>query len=76
MRVLSWAMLPFMEPVYMALAVFKPVPPLVSACWMALLALVKVLGNIEVLPEQMVFAVNHWFELSAVMCFGLALVPV
>ncbi len=43
---------------------------------MALVALVKLLGNIEVLPEQMVFAVNHWFELSAVMYFGLALVPV
>ena len=68
-------MLPFIEPVYTAFAVFRLVPPFVRACWMALVALVRLLGNIEVLPEQTVLAVNHWFELIAVMCVGLELAP-
>ncbi len=54
----------------------RPVPPLVSACCIALLALVNALGNIELLPEHTVFALNHWFELRAVMWVGLVLLPV
>jgi len=29
----------------------------------------------ELLPEQVVFVVNHWLELNAVMWVGLALLP-
>lgn len=75
-KAFNWAMLPFMDPVYMALAVFTPVPPLVRACWIDVVALVKPLGSMELLPEQTVFAVNHWFELRAVMWVGLVLLPV
>ena len=64
-----------MLPVYMALAVFKPVPPLVSACWMALTPLVSDVGNMELLPEHVVLATSHWLELNAVMWIGLALLP-
>ena len=53
-RTFNWEMLPFMLPLYMALAVFESVPTLGSACLIAFPHIVSFSVNRDLVPAQVV----------------------